>query len=180
MPRIMPEPRYFSIPSIVVGGVALRNRARNWTPCVRSLDHSPLAWMNSPAEIVAAWPTTVMRSRLPRALTRRTQKPFSSLWNVTRSTSPAKTSVLLSAAAFKRGPSFVSSGALPSKAALYGQARRLAEPPVGVVVIARRLLDGPVLRLLHRLRQRDASARGLGQIARAQAMGAEFLGVEPG
>jgi len=30
---------------------------------------------------------------LARALTRRTQKPFSELWNVTRSTSPAKTSV---------------------------------------------------------------------------------------
>src|SRR5580700_2224299 len=53
MPRIMPEPRYFSIPSTVVGGMALRNRARNCTPWVRSLLHSPLAWMNSPAEIVA-------------------------------------------------------------------------------------------------------------------------------
>jgi hypothetical protein len=63
--------------STVVGGIAFRNRARNCTPCVRSLFHSPLAWMNSPAEIVAAWPTTVMRSRLPRAFTRRTQKPFS-------------------------------------------------------------------------------------------------------
>jgi hypothetical protein len=63
------------------------------------------------------------------------------------------------------GPSFVSTGALISNASLYGQARGLAEPPVGVVVIARRLLDGPVLRLLHRLRQRDASARRLGQIA---------------
>ena len=34
----------------------------------------------------------VMSSRCPRALTRRTQKPFSSLWNVTRSTRPASTS----------------------------------------------------------------------------------------
>src|SRR6266404_7888898 len=33
-----------------------------------------------------------MRSRWPRALIRRTQKPFSSLWNVTRSTRPASTS----------------------------------------------------------------------------------------
>jgi hypothetical protein len=55
----------------------------------------PLAWMNSPAEIIAAWPTTVMRSRWPRALTRRTQKPFSELWNVTRSTKPARTSIEL-------------------------------------------------------------------------------------
>jgi hypothetical protein len=29
-----------------------------------------------PAEIAAARPTTVIRSRLPRALTRKTQKPF--------------------------------------------------------------------------------------------------------
>ena len=41
---------------------------------------------------VAAWPTTVTRSRWPRALTRRTQKPFSPLWKVTRSTRPASTS----------------------------------------------------------------------------------------
>jgi hypothetical protein len=33
-PRIIPEPRYFSIPSTVGGGVALRNEALNWTPCV--------------------------------------------------------------------------------------------------------------------------------------------------
>jgi len=89
----MPEPRYFSMPSTVVGAVALRNEALNWTPCVRSFIQEPLVWMNSPAEIIAAWPTTVMRSRWPRALTRSTQKPFSELWNVTRSTRPAKTSV---------------------------------------------------------------------------------------
>jgi hypothetical protein len=29
MPRIIPEPRYFSIPSIDVGAEVLRNRARN-------------------------------------------------------------------------------------------------------------------------------------------------------
>ena len=40
--RIMPEPRYFSMPS-VVGGIALRNEALNWTPCVRSFCHAPLA-----------------------------------------------------------------------------------------------------------------------------------------
>jgi len=44
MPRIIPEPRYFSIPSVVVGAVALRNEALNWTPCVRSLIQLPLAW----------------------------------------------------------------------------------------------------------------------------------------
>jgi hypothetical protein len=31
IPRIVPDPRYFSIPSIVVGTVALRNAALNWT-----------------------------------------------------------------------------------------------------------------------------------------------------
>src|ERR1700730_11047345 len=49
MPRIMPEPRYFSIPSVVVGGAALRNEALNWTPCVRSLTQVPLACTNSPS-----------------------------------------------------------------------------------------------------------------------------------
>src|SRR5271168_1924988 len=90
MPRIMPEPRYFSIPSTVVGAVALRKEARNWTPCARSLVQDPLAWTNSPAEIIAAWPTTVMRSRWPRALTRSTQKPFSELWNVTPIDQPSQ------------------------------------------------------------------------------------------
>src|SRR5262249_30815166 len=76
MPRIMPEPRYFSIPSTVVGAVAFRNEVLNWTPCVRSLIQVPLAWTNSPAEIIAAWPRTVIKSRWPRAFTRSTQKPF--------------------------------------------------------------------------------------------------------
>src|SRR5215204_5240832 len=35
---------------------------------------------------------TVTRSRCPRAFARRTEKPFSALWKVTRSTSPASTS----------------------------------------------------------------------------------------
>ena len=34
---IMPEPRYFSMPSSVVGGVALRKAALNCSPWVRSL-----------------------------------------------------------------------------------------------------------------------------------------------
>ena len=63
----------------VVGGVVLRNRALNCCPCVRSLNHSPVAVIHSPAEIAAECPTTVTRSRCPRALTRSTQKPFSSL-----------------------------------------------------------------------------------------------------
>jgi exodeoxyribonuclease V alpha subunit len=34
------------------------------------VDPAPLAWTNSPAEIIAAWPIRVMRSRWPRALIR--------------------------------------------------------------------------------------------------------------
>src|SRR6266478_958136 len=49
--------------------------------------------MYSPGVIVAAVPTTVTRSRCPRTLTRKTQKPVSSLWNVTRSTAPVRCSM---------------------------------------------------------------------------------------
>jgi hypothetical protein len=93
MPRIIPEARYRSMPSSVVGGLALRKDARNCWPWVRSFTQAPLIWTNSPALIIAAWPTTMTRSRWPLALTRSTQNPFSGLWNVTRSTRPAKASV---------------------------------------------------------------------------------------
>src|SRR6266699_4510915 len=92
MPRIIPEPRYFSMPSIEVGAEVRMKRALNCWPWVWSLTHSPDAVIHSPAEIVAAWPMTVTRSRWPRAFARRTQKPFSLLWKVTRSTKPASTS----------------------------------------------------------------------------------------
>jgi hypothetical protein len=59
---------------------------------MRSFTHSPGAVIHSPAAIVAACPTTVTRSRCPRAFARKTQNPFSALWKVTRSTSPANTS----------------------------------------------------------------------------------------
>src|SRR5262250_585333 len=88
----MPDDRYFSMPSADVGGDVRRNRALNCWPWVRSLIHSPDAVIHSPAAIVAACPTTVTRSRCPRAFARNTQNPFSVLWKVTRSTSPANTS----------------------------------------------------------------------------------------
>jgi hypothetical protein len=47
-------------------------------------NNSPDAVIYSPAEMTAAWPTMVTRSRWPRAFALRTQKPFSALWNVTR------------------------------------------------------------------------------------------------
>src|SRR5208337_2337645 len=64
--------------------------------------------------MTAAWPTTVTRSRWPRAFALRTQKPFSALWKVTRSTSPASTSwVVVSGLDFIRiaGSSVLSLGA---------------------------------------------------------------------
>jgi hypothetical protein len=68
------------MPSAEVGGAERRNCALNCWPWVRSLTHSPVAVIHSPAAMVAAWPTTVTTSRCPRALMRRTQKPFSALW----------------------------------------------------------------------------------------------------
>src|SRR6516164_672934 len=75
MPRIIPEPRYFSMPSSDVGSEVFKNFAFYCCPWVRSLIRSPDAVIHSPAEITAACPTTVTSSRWPRALIRRTQKP---------------------------------------------------------------------------------------------------------
>ena len=68
------------MPSVVVGAEVRMKRDLNCWPWVRSLTHSPDAVTHSPAEIVAACPTAVTNSRWPRALMRRTQKPFSALW----------------------------------------------------------------------------------------------------
>src|SRR3954447_9484413 len=70
MPLISPEPRYFSMPSSDDGGADFRKAALNCCPCSRWTSHLPDAWTNSPAEIEAAWPSTVTRSRCPRTLTR--------------------------------------------------------------------------------------------------------------
>ena len=93
MPRIIPEPRYFSMPSAVVGGEERRKAALNCWPCSLSFTQTPETVTHSPALISAAWPTTVTRSRWPRALMRSTQKPLLALWKVTRSIEPASTSV---------------------------------------------------------------------------------------
>src|SRR5262249_24501009 len=90
MPLTIPEPKYFSMPSSVLGGTTRRVCALNCSPWVRSVTHPPWPSMYSPGVIVAAVPTTVTRSRCPRTLTRRTQKPVSSLWKVTRSTAPVR------------------------------------------------------------------------------------------
>ena len=60
------------MPSIDEGAETFRKRARNCSPWVRLLVHPPEAVIHSPAEIVAAWPTAVTKSRWPRALTRST------------------------------------------------------------------------------------------------------------
>ena len=78
-PRIMPDDKYFSMPSAELGSEVRRNRALNCWTWVRSFIHSPVAVIHSPAAIVAACPTSVTKSRWPRALARRTQKPFSEL-----------------------------------------------------------------------------------------------------
>ena len=97
-----------------VGSEVRMNRALNCWPWVWSLAHSPEAVIHSPGDMAAAWPTTVTRSRCPRALMRRTQKPFSALWKVTRSTRPASTSwVVGSGCRFMRS---VASSALPQRA----------------------------------------------------------------
>ena len=54
MPRIMPEPRYFSMPSTDDGVEVRTKRALNWCPWVRSLTHSPEAVIHSPAPTIAA------------------------------------------------------------------------------------------------------------------------------
>lgn len=80
------------MPSAEEGAAVFRNAARNWSPWTRSLTQSPEAAAHSPAATLAAWPTTVTASRLPRAQTRSTQKPVSALWKATRSTRPARRS----------------------------------------------------------------------------------------
>src|SRR5689334_6841535 len=54
------------MPSRDDGGADFRKAALNCCPCSRWTSHLPDAWTNSPAEIEAAWPSTVTRSRCPR------------------------------------------------------------------------------------------------------------------
>lgn len=63
-----------------VPGIPRREGTAVARPWSRSVVHMPVALMNSPALMAAACPTTVTKSRWPRALTRNTQKPVSALW----------------------------------------------------------------------------------------------------
>ena len=61
--------------------------------CSLSLTHQPSALSHSPAVTEGSDPMTVVSSRYPFLFTRRTQKPLSSLWKVTRSITPEISSV---------------------------------------------------------------------------------------
>ncbi len=58
----------FAALNVASGSEVRMKRALNCWPWVRSLTHSPDAVIHSPGETMAAWPTTVIRSRCPRAL----------------------------------------------------------------------------------------------------------------
>src|ERR1039457_866187 len=92
MPLTMPPPKYFWMPSLVVGAALLSNSARNWRPKSRSRTHRPSAVTHSPGLAAGNDPTTVTSSRWPLALTLSTAKPFSSLKKVTRSIRPDRLS----------------------------------------------------------------------------------------
>ncbi len=93
MPLTSPLPRYRSIPSAVVGGTVFIIAALNCSPWSLSLTHQPSALSYSPGVTNGNEPMTVVSSPRPGVLTRRTQKPLSSLWKATRSMSPEISSV---------------------------------------------------------------------------------------
>src|SRR5262252_8674674 len=82
------------MPTTVVGGKVFISLALNWSPCSLSLTHQPSASSHSPADTEGRDPSTVTSLRCPLTFTRSTQKPFSSLWKVTRSIRPETSSVL--------------------------------------------------------------------------------------
>jgi len=117
MPRIIPEPRYFSIRRVMSVP-----RFLGTSPCTVGhgavIDPFADAVIHSPAEITAAWPTTVTSSRWPRALIRQDAVAIPSLWYVTRSTRPARTSRLDgSICGFMR----IVASSVPSPRAPFGQ-----------------------------------------------------------
>ena len=92
MPLTIPLPRYFSIPSLVVGGLRFERSALNCRPCSLSRNQRPSAVSHSPALTEGSEPITVTRSRCPLTLTRSTANPVSSLKKVTRSIRPERLS----------------------------------------------------------------------------------------
>lgn len=74
------------MPSKVIGGEFLTNTARTYRPCPRWVTQFPKAEAYSAGETIGVWPIRVISSRSPFTFSRSTQKPFSALWKVTRST----------------------------------------------------------------------------------------------
>src|SRR3954452_22785466 len=133
------------MPSMPVGGVAVRWTALSWSPCVRSVTRLPLAWTCSPALMTAQWPTTVTSSRRPRTFTRSTAKPFSGLWYVTRSTRPLTCSVATpgSAAKLLNAPSSLLRGLRLLDHLLLARPHLVVEPAPGQELGVRPALDHP-------------------------------------
>ena len=94
-PFTIPLPRYFSMPSGVVGATVRSVVALSWRPYSLSRNQAPSAVIHSPGLTDGSVPTTVTTSRCLEAFTRRTQKPESSLKYVTRSMSPSTRSALV-------------------------------------------------------------------------------------
>jgi hypothetical protein len=69
------------------------SQTRREYPADLVLTHEPSAASYSPAVTEGNDPTTVVSLRCPLVFTRRTQKPLSSLWKVTRSMTPEISSV---------------------------------------------------------------------------------------
>jgi hypothetical protein len=103
-PWIIPDERYFSMPSTEVGADVRRNLALNCCPWVRSLTHSPFAVIHSPAEIVAAWPITVTssRCRAPSPAERRSRSRHCGTLHARRDPPALPGSMIPAAASFGR------------------------------------------------------------------------------
>jgi hypothetical protein len=86
IPLMSPDARYRSIPSALSGAEVRICSALNCGPCLGSTFHFPVAESHSPTETAGTVPTTVQSSLRPLTLTFSTEKPDSSLWNVTLST----------------------------------------------------------------------------------------------
>src|SRR5215472_7214625 len=91
MPRIMPEARYFSMPSTVLGADVRRKRLELLS--VNAVIH-PFARCNDPFASGNCCGVSDHRNEVavPTRFRPQDANPFSALWKVTRSTSPANTS----------------------------------------------------------------------------------------
>jgi hypothetical protein len=126
--------------------------ALNCSPCSLSLIYEPSATSHSPAVTEGSDPMTVASSRCPRAFTRSTQKPLSSLWKVTRSITPEISSVAMPVLAVGGEKSFGPLQAVimrhvatnVQEAVVAGSGHWLMEErPAYTVTLIRNFLDSP-------------------------------------